>query len=162
MKQNKNCIKCKKSRSILEYHINKKYTSGRTNKCKYCVEKYNKSEKGKEVRAKRKDKKKVYDKWWKYNTESGKAKIKRDKSIYGREYCSRRRARSRHPLSELYRKEILEIYKNCPKGKHVDHIMPLNGENLSGLHVPWNLQYLDAIENIKKSNKIPKKQDLPS
>lgn len=51
------------------------------------------------------------------------------------------------------RESIVEIYKGCPPGHHVDHIIPLRGRTVSGLHVEGNLQYLTARENIVKHNK---------
>jgi len=53
-----------------------------------------------------------------------------------------------------YEAEIREIYRNCPEGHEVDHIVPIKGMNVSGLHVPWNLQYLPVAENRAKGNKF--------
>lgn len=49
---------------------------------------------------------------------------------------------------------IERIYKDCPNGMHVDHIVPLNGKMVCGLHVDNNLQYLTPLANMQKLNKF--------
>ena len=50
--------------------------------------------------------------------------------------------------------ELQEIYYECPEKHEVDHIVPLMGDKVSGLHVPHNLQYLTSKDNKKKGNKF--------
>ena len=36
---------------------------------------------------------------------------------------------------------------------HVDHVIPLQGKNVTGLHVPTNMQVIPGSMNISKKNK---------
>ena len=37
---------------------------------------------------------------------------------------------------------------------HVDHVLPLRGEHVSGLHVPTNLRVIPGAENSRKGNRV--------
>lgn len=64
-------------------------------------------------------------------------------------------------LTEVHFKEIENFYwlaKDLEtitgQTYHVDHIVPLQGRTVCGLHVPWNLQVLPSDVNLSKSNKL--------
>ena len=50
--------------------------------------------------------------------------------------------------------EVTRFIRECPPGFEVDHIIPLKGEVVCGLHILSNLEYLDPDSNRQKSNKL--------
>lgn len=64
-------------------------------------------------------------------------------------------------LTKEQKKEISALYIEAARltreteiKHHVDHILPLQGEGISGFHVPWNLQILTESENSRKHNQF--------
>ena len=57
-------------------------------------------------------------------------------------------------LTSSHYEEIQNFYLEAvKKGLQVDHIIPINGKTVCGLHVPWNLQLLSQTENCSKGNR---------
>jgi hypothetical protein len=87
----------------------------------------------------------------------GKARAKRAKALR----VKRNKQATPKWLTKEQKQQIVNIYEHMRDCRtitgedyHVDHIVPIRGENVCGLHVPWNLQVLPADVNISKSNEV--------
>jgi len=133
--------------------------------CAKCLKNYKRSGDG--IRARKNIKKNIYVKWGKknwpehiYHTEKTRKCI-RHHLVAITETAKRRAIKLKaSPLwaddikiKQIYLERINKEFKTGGK-YHVDHIIPLQGKNVCGLHIENNLQILPASENIKKSNKF--------
>ena len=98
--------------------------------------------KNKEYRAKhRKERLVKVTEWRKNNIELVR--------LYARNYQARRKGRV---VEWTDWDNIREFELNKPNGMTTDHIIPISGKLVWGLHVSWNLQYLPPHENFTKLN----------
>jgi hypothetical protein len=77
-------------------------------------------------------------------------------------YASKRRAALLMATPRWANMELIkQVYEEADKltrctgaPHHVDHIVPLMGKTVCGLHVHYNLRVITATENIRKKNKL--------
>jgi len=144
------CATCAPSRSRKAYWSN-------PDKYRALAARYSKTEHAATVRADR------YATMPPEKKETLRAKAK----IHAKQWRKENRAHANH-LSTLNKKAVKTrtpawadldairlFYEGRPEGCHVDHVIPLCGRTVSGLHVLDNLQYLPAVENVRKNRSFP-------
>lgn len=159
------CTSCETEKPITEFykHVGGKF--GVKSQCKVCVNKRNKEykEKNPEVVKKIGQKQEQRQEVKSYRSSYQKANRELFRYHNMKRYATKKSATPTW-LTQEHLDQIAEFYKHARDCElvtgqqyHVDHIIPLQGENVSGLHVPWNLQVLPADVNIRKSNKHDEK-----
>jgi hypothetical protein len=166
----KECSKCGEKKSTEDFAARKLSKDGLNAWCRECMSEYRRQNKERQHM--------LQAEWARRNPEKRKAterKSRKKHSMARREY--NRQYHQRHPekalahcrkrqaaklqrtpswaneqLISAYYKEAKRLEELTGIQFHVDHIIPLQGEMVSGLHVETNLQLLPAHENIGKSN----------
>jgi len=134
-----------------EYDKAEKWAKNNPEKKKISRAKYKASDKGKVSQKKyrnsdkgRKAYKAAIKEWW--QSDQGK--------IRSCLYTATRKAAKLQATPLWANQEAIKFFYECkPEGCHVDHIIPLQGGNVCGLHVENNLQWLSESENCSKGNK---------
>jgi len=175
----KGCSKCKKVLSIDCFNKNARSPDSYRPDCKECrrgiqrqfyqKNKDREKERNRNWYYRNKEKRLSSNKKWqadnKTNVKLSKTKYRQNNKEKISFYKAKRRAIELNALPMWVSKEemvlIKQVYIKARKMSkqdgiqyHVDHIFPLQGNNVCGLHTLNNLQILTASENIRKKNKF--------
>ena len=156
----KKCPSCSTIKSINQFNKDSKGFLNKANTCKECVNK-RRRDRHRQNKEKRNS---VNRKWYWENREVHQRKNKRwmqENACIQASRVAKRHAKkiqqtpkwaNENLIQDWYRMSDL-LSKQTGVKYHVDHIVPLQGNTVSGLHVEYNLQLLKSKENIRKSNK---------
>lgn len=161
------CQKCKQEKPLSAFGKHSSNRDGLQYRCKLCrkedaslyfkslpqEERQRRLQKKREWKSENIDRVKSYQSMW-YKKNRGK------RNAYQMKREAQKDLRTPKWLTQQHFKEMQLFYEMAalletvfPWKQHVDHIVPLQGKTVSGLHVPWNLQILSAKANIQKGNK---------
>jgi hypothetical protein len=166
IQKTKVCTTCKEEKLLSEYSPRKDRPLGVHYSCKPCLALRAKEErKRKEYTEEERNVAKIRAAEWRKNNPLRNKEMKANWAILNPH--KRRAALAKYEISKQKRtpkwltkehyEEIENFYWHAQDLKrvtgymyHVDHIVPLNGKNVCGLHVPWNLQVLPYDINLSK------------
>lgn len=166
----KTCSKCNTHREFSEFYRDKSKVDGLHTTCKVCRVEYDSSSSTKSRIAEYKTSGKRSEVLKNYNS-SDRGKACRKKyfatpkgKTKARSLCAKRRAHRIHAVPKWLTQHQLDLMEiQYQTAEHltrifgipheVDHIIPLQGKTVCGLHVPWNLRVITREQNRKDGNK---------
>ena len=181
--ETKTCSRCKETKHITLFSRNKARADGIHHHCKVCASQYKTnpdkrkayfkrynaehSEKIHAYREAHREKMKAYckNRWLEKRTELLEYKKQhylKNKAVYIARNAKRHTSKMQRTPKWLTATDIFEIesiyayaaaLNTIGLRYHVDHIIPLQGTIVSGLHIPENLQVISAWDNISKGNR---------
>ena len=166
------CSRCKVFKQASMFSKNTRSKIGLQSKCRQCVSELHFLNREKRLKTQKayyeKNKEKINKsnmEWAAKNRDVVNRNIKKWKEknkelVYF--YTATRRARKKNATPAWADVDRIKYkYAHCHwlnktfgYNMHVDHIIPLSGKNVCGLHVHTNLQIIPAEENMKKSNRV--------
>lgn len=177
----KSCSKCGIEKNLDQFYADKAFSDGKRKSCRECEIKRRIEFRKNNVENERLAARKRYDpikaklaanlfkdrhpgKFVEY-ARNYRNKNRRRVRLRGRTFNNLRRSRVRKAtpkwLTEDQKQQILLFYEKAriltlkTGVKHeVDHVHPINGVNVCGLHVPWNLQVITKAANVSKGNRL--------
>ena len=179
----KHCWDCKETKPTICYSKQTRSKDGLQSRCKDCDKKYREANKASKFDYNKKyyysnqEKLRLASlKYYNNNKEKrlcynreyqsiNKDEIYRKRKNYFKIKAAERRALKLKATPEWLTKEHKEQIKIeyelaawcslvMKENYEVDHIIPLKGKTVCGLHVPWNLQVITAKDNKVKNNRI--------
>jgi hypothetical protein len=164
----KTCYKCQQEKDSSEFGKNRSKYDGLSTECRAC-----KRKKDNEYSAKNREKAKLRaSEWYRNNKDRALSNRKISSARWAKENPAKNNAKaSKYRAAKLGATPLwlteedikaidveysLALWTSevMKSSYHVDHIVPLQGKQVCGLHVPWNLQVIPASINISKGNRI--------
>ena len=143
------CTKCDVELGSMSFYKDSRAKSGLSSKCKDCCKVY--------YKPTTPERKAQHQVWKDANKEHIAAyekdyRARKKDQIYAKNNARHKRVQQATPLwADM--NAIRDIYLEAQYMQmEVDHIYPLNGKTVSGLHVWDNLQLLTKEQNLRKSN----------
>lgn len=167
----KTCNRCKEEKPLEEFGKRKDSPDGRKYYCKSCgivlaAEQRKRNPDKESARQKayyHRNRQKQIEKAARWTRENRNRvnKHRRESGLSAAAQAKRRAAKRQQTPRWTDHKSIKRIYSACARitketgvPHEVDHIVPIQGANVSGLHVPWNMQVTTAEMNKIKGNRI--------
>lgn len=165
----KRCYKCKTEKPFELFGKNRRNLDGLSDECSEC-----KRAMDREYASRHREEAKARASVWYYQNKDN-PEVKEKRKQYEKnwrtensdKHCAketkRRASKLKATPSWLSKEQLKQIEIEYSLSKwcsevtgvtyHVDHIVPLKGKLVCGLHVPWNLQVIPASVNLSKGNR---------
>jgi len=142
--ETKKCTCCLQELSLLSFGKNKRIKDGLQSMCKQCTNTFVKAWRDNNLDRARAASKKWRNEHKEYDVAKT-AKRKALKLSATPKWADKNKIKTEYALAQWCTDVMGMSY-------HVDHIVPLKGKTVCGLHVEANLRVIPAVDNISKSN----------